>query len=97
MTDLVKRARTYANDPMWADHCEVSKAFMHKMADEIERRVSVELLNIERETGDRLRAENDRLRGALMFVVREAEEQPHGIVTALEQCRVRALKALEDK
>ena len=35
--DLVKRARAYANDPMWADHCEVPKAFMFKMVEEIER------------------------------------------------------------
>ena len=46
---------------------------------------------------DAYEKENDRLRETLQFIVYEAEEQPHGMVTALEQCRVWASKALEDK
>ena len=36
MTDIAERLRLSANDPMWADHCEISKALVAKAADRIE-------------------------------------------------------------
>lgn len=34
--DIVERLRLVADDPMWADHCELSKHSVTRAADEIE-------------------------------------------------------------
>ena len=49
MTDIVERLDACADDPMWAAHCEMSKATARKAAAEITR----------------LRAEAEALRNAL--------------------------------
>jgi hypothetical protein len=36
MSDLVKRLRGSADDPMWADHAEISKTVLTRAADRIE-------------------------------------------------------------
>ncbi len=52
-TDIVERLSACADDPMWADHCEMSKATARKAAAEITR----------------LRAEAEALRKALSAIV----------------------------
>ena len=37
MSDIVKHLRDCQNDPMWADHAEIPKAWCKGAADEIER------------------------------------------------------------
>ena len=53
MTDIVERLDACADDPMWAAHCEMSKATARKAAAEITR----------------LRAEAEALRKALAAIV----------------------------
>ena len=36
MTDIVKHLRDCENDPMWADHAEIPKAWCKRAADEID-------------------------------------------------------------
>jgi hypothetical protein len=40
-SDLVERARRYADDPMWADHAEVPKRLMTALSDRITRQEAV--------------------------------------------------------
>lgn len=56
MTDIVERLDACADDPMWAAHCEMSKATARKAAAEITR----------------LRAEAEALRKALQEAVHQA-------------------------
>jgi hypothetical protein len=71
---MVKRLRDCENDPMWADHAEIPKAWCKEAADEIERlrTALAEETAVARETDhalartdvyrDKLIAENQRLR-----------------------------------
>ena len=57
MTDIVERLDACADDPMWAAHCEMSKATARKAAAEITR----------------LRAEAEALRKALQQLIEYAD------------------------
>lgn len=61
-TDIVERLNACADDPMWAAHCEMSKATARKAAAEITRlRAEAEAL---RKDAERYRWLRDRLFGA---------------------------------
>jgi hypothetical protein len=57
MSDLVQLLHDCADDPMWADHCEMSKKTVRRAADALERQ-TVEI--------ERLTAENAELRAAVL-------------------------------
>jgi hypothetical protein len=66
MSDLVKRLRGSADDPMWADHAEISKTVLTRAADRIEqleaalREVAIHNDNITKTIRAALAPEQDR-------------------------------------
>ena len=70
MSILIELLRTVASDPMWANHCEISKSVIIKTADEIERlTAALKVANANHERFERewyLRGDEiDRLQRAL--------------------------------
>lgn len=84
--DLIKRLRACAEDPMWADHCEMSKTTVLRAADEIERLRGIVPEVLER-LNDDLCAENERLRAALQMAVRQNEHDMLMTGDELRACR----------
>jgi hypothetical protein len=68
MNDIVERLRACESDPMWADHAEIPKVWCKEAAAEIER----------------LRGENERLRGHIYASNRPQPEEVERMRAALQ-------------
>ena len=81
-TDIVERLSACADDPMWAEHCEMSKATARKAAAEITRlRAEAEALRKAlQDVREALHLENEKLRGPICDTI----WMPHGAETLFD-------------